>query len=91
MTSKQALKRLKQETSPTTYCTDFDKDKCIAVIENDLQVLEILKKYKVNIYNDIYSFDKYETYEYIQRKYTIKEYMNNAEWSMVREWAKNDK
>lgn len=40
MTSKEALKRLKQETAPATYMVDFDKDECIEVIRNELERLE---------------------------------------------------
>lgn len=45
MTSKEALKRLKQETVPVTYNADAYtfKDECIEVIQNDLDVLEIIK------------------------------------------------
>ena len=44
MTSKEALKRLWQETAPATYMKDFDKKECCDVIERDLEVLEILKR-----------------------------------------------
>jgi hypothetical protein len=40
MTSKEALKRLKQETAPATYMADFDKEKCIEIIKKDLDRLE---------------------------------------------------
>lgn len=40
MDSKEALKRLKQETAPATYMPDFDKDKCIEIIKKDLDRLE---------------------------------------------------
>lgn len=51
MNSKEALKRLKQETAPATYMVDFDKDECIEVIRKDLEILE---KYKnaIKIIND---------------------------------------
>lgn len=51
MNSKEALKRLKQETAPATYMVDFDKDECIEIIRNDLEQLE---KYKsaIKIIND---------------------------------------
>ena len=44
MNSKEALKRLKQETAPATYMPDFDKDKCIEIIQKDLDRLEKLEK-----------------------------------------------
>lgn len=46
MNSKEALKRLKQETAPATYMPDSDtfKEECIKVIEQDLDRLENLEK-----------------------------------------------
>lgn len=43
MTGKQALKRIRQETAPATYMTDFDKKECCDVIERDLEKLEQIK------------------------------------------------
>lgn len=48
MTSKEALKRLWQETAPATYMKDFDKKECCDVIERDLEMLEIVKKFLLN-------------------------------------------
>ena len=39
MTSKEALRRLWQETAPATYMPDFDKKECCDVIEKDLDAL----------------------------------------------------
>ena len=55
MTSKEALKRLKQETAPATYMPDSYtfKDECIEVIKQDLERLETLEKFvaiMVNVY-----------------------------------------
>lgn len=44
MTAKEALKRLKQETAPATYMPDFDKDKCIEIINQEFERLEALEK-----------------------------------------------
>ena len=44
MTSKEALKRLWQETAPATYMKDFDKKECCDVIERDLEILDIFGK-----------------------------------------------
>ena len=30
---EKALKRLKQETAPTTYCADFNKEECINALQ----------------------------------------------------------
>ena len=43
MTSKEALKRLWQETAPATYMKDFDKKECCDAIEKDLEKLEQIK------------------------------------------------
>lgn len=45
MTSKEAIKRLRQETCPCTYISDFDKEECLKIIEKDLEVLKIFKKH----------------------------------------------
>ena len=37
MTSKEALKRIRQETAPATYMADFDKNECCNIIEKDLE------------------------------------------------------
>lgn len=42
--SLKALKRIRQETCPSTYNIDFDKNACCNVIEYDLKVLEIIGK-----------------------------------------------
>lgn len=55
MTSKEALKRLKQETAPATYMADFDKDECIEVIRNDLERLDKLEN-AIKILNNNFRF-----------------------------------
>ena len=30
---QEALKRLKQETAPNTYCADFNKEECINILQ----------------------------------------------------------
>ena len=47
MTSKEAIKRLRQETAPATYMPDFDKEECLKTIEKDLNRLEKLERYLV--------------------------------------------
>lgn len=51
MTSKEALKRLKQETVPATYMPDSYtfKDDCIEVIKQDLDKLEQYKQLEEKI------------------------------------------
>ena len=49
MTGKKALKRLKQETAPATYMPDFDKDKCIEIINQDLDRLEKIDEANKNL------------------------------------------
>lgn len=45
MTSKEAIKRLRQETAPATYMPDFDKEECLQVVEARMDELE--KKIKL--------------------------------------------
>ena len=40
MTSKEAIKRLRQETAPATYMPDFDKEECLQVVEARMDELE---------------------------------------------------
>lgn len=37
MELKEAIKRIRQETAPCTYNTDFDKEECLKVIEDNLK------------------------------------------------------
>lgn len=41
---QEALKRLKQETAPNTYCADFDKEKCINTLQELVDLHEKIKK-----------------------------------------------
>lgn len=53
MTSKEALKRIRQETLPATYMADFDKNECCNIIEKDLEELEIIKKeFKIEVFEN---------------------------------------
>lgn len=52
MNGLEALKRIRQETAPNTYCKDFDKEECCNTIEKELKdgenykkALNVLKKY----------------------------------------------
>lgn len=44
MNGLEALKRIRQETAPNTYCKDFDKEECCNTIEKELKALEIIKR-----------------------------------------------
>lgn len=75
--SLEALKRLRQETAPATYIKDFDKKECCDVIERDLEMLDIVKKYLKNkslelgIEDIIICCENEEDYQ------KIKEWLNN--------------
>ena len=43
MNGLEALKRIRQETAPNTYCKDFDKNECCDIIEKELNALKIIK------------------------------------------------
>lgn len=44
MTFEEAIKRLRQETVPATYCPDFDKEECLKVIVKEHKAFEIIKE-----------------------------------------------
>ena len=56
---REALKRLKQETAPATYMPDFDKDKCIEIINQDLDRLDQLEKNYEKLKLDYLVVEKY--------------------------------
>ena len=60
MTSKEALKRLWQETAPATYMKDFNKKECCDVIERDLEMLEIVKKFLLNTTMTEQEYEKFK-------------------------------
>ncbi len=41
--AKDYIKRLRQETCPSTYCPDFDKDECLDYIESIVDAFEEIK------------------------------------------------
>lgn len=45
MEVNEAIKRLRQETAPATYMSDFDKEECLQVVEARIDELE--KKIKL--------------------------------------------
>ena len=51
MTSKESLRNLKQEILTPNYLTDYEKDECIDVIQQDLERLEKLEEnyYSLNV------------------------------------------
>ena len=67
MTSKESLRNLKQEILTPNYLTDYEKDECIDVIQQDLEYLEKLEEEYNNLkkgikifleYYDVYLFDE---------------------------------
>lgn len=54
----------------------------------DLEVLDILKKKKVNIYDEIYGNETYEEYMFcrIERPSNLTE----KEWLLLKEWLNSD-
>ena len=45
---QEALKRLKQETIPNTYCEDFDKEECINILQELVDKETPKKLIKIN-------------------------------------------
>ena len=67
MTSKESLRNLKQEILTPNFLTDYEKDECIDVIQQDLERLEKLEEEYNNLkkgikifleYYDVYLFDE---------------------------------
>jgi len=79
MTSKEAIKRLRQETAPVTYMADFDKEECLKVIEKDLEVLEIIKK----------GFSKNFLAERLKDAY-LRDDLNDEDYDKIKEWLENE-
>lgn len=94
MTSKEALKRLWQETCPATYMKDFNKKECCDAIERDLeklaQALKILDIFKrklvIEIGKDLVNLkeDKEQKYDYTCI------IVNQQERELLKEWLEND-
>lgn len=66
MTSKEAIKRLRQETAPATYMPDFDKEECLKIIEKELEELEQYRKVMIppirKLMKDLDRLEKLERY-----------------------------
>ena len=66
MTSKEAIKRLRQETAPATYMPDFDKEECLKIIEKDLEELEKYRRVFIppvqKLITDLDRLEKLERY-----------------------------
>ena len=88
MTSKEALKRLWQETAPATYMKDFDKKECCDAIERDLEVLDILKRIV-----KIVDYSKQPTTSLDDQLFILSggEIKNVEDYDKIKEWLENDK
>lgn len=69
MNGLEALKRIRQETAPNTYCKDFDKEECCNTIERELKdgekykkALEIINKKTYLDFISIREADNYDEY-----------------------------
>ena len=96
MNSKECLKRLKQETCPATYMPDFDKDKCIEVIEKDLdrleklkKVIEILKNKKV-VVGRLFDTKSSEQYNMPFEDNYEECCLTQEEYDLLKEWLNNE-
>lgn len=102
MTSKEALKRLWQETAPATYMKDFDKKECCDVIERDLEklarALKILDVFKREIFIDTevqHTFSNDKKMIFIkeseeENKDIVSMQVSEEERLLIKEWLNND-
>lgn len=93
--SKQALKRIRQETCPATYMQDFDKKECCDIIERDLDILAILKKHIVGVAkNEEDGFTEHyiKLVDDVEQGYDfIYIYVSEREYNKVKEWLNKEK
>jgi hypothetical protein len=92
---KEAIKRLRQETCPATYMPDFDKEKCLQVIEKSLQYKslaercwEIVKAKRVSI---VYLEDSQDVEQYNEFAFQTNGYasqLTKAEFETLKEGLK---
>ncbi len=92
---KEALKRLRQETCPATYMPDFDKEKCLQVIEKAIQhkslaeqCWEIVKAKKVSIVYLEDSLDVEQYNEFAFQTYGYASQLTEAEFQTLKEEMK---
>lgn len=90
MTSKEAIKRLRQETTPNTYMPDFDKEECLKVIETDLEILEILSKNKLLDLGLLYDYDISEYEDYYDDTAKTTNELSYDEFVKLKEWQDNE-
>lgn len=86
MNGLEALKRIRQETAPNTYCKDFDKEECCNTIEKELKALEIIKRKGIDL-DEFNRHDKACTYN----AHTTKCYcigLTNEEFDLLKEVLK---
>ena len=102
MTSKESLRNLKQEILTPNYLTDYEKDECIDVIQQDIEYLEKLEKEYNNLkkgikifleYYDVYLFDEDGLGSCEIGVATIGEdfYISKEKYLLLKEVFKNDK
>ena len=98
MTSKEALKRIKDDNEINYLTTKHNNEKdkynyleLLKIIEKDLKLLEVLKK-KMIIDTDYYdSDDGCEEFEYIAYNGQPLNIENKQEYDLLKEWLENDK
>lgn len=85
MKSRVALKRLWQETAPATYMQDFDKKECCDIIERDLEILDILKKF-ITVDRGVANIP------FVKLNIGVGcEMISEEEYAKLKEWLENDK
>jgi hypothetical protein len=88
MTFEKAIKRLRQETAPATYCPDFDKEECLKVFEKEHKALEIIKKTK-NIKTSFYENGSGKHYK-LEFDITKNQTITEQEYDLLKEILNDD-
>lgn len=79
----EALKRIRQETCPSTYNVDFDKNDCCNIIEKELKVLWIIKEKRVDIFRITQCHNVHDYNECVYWNYT---YLTKEEFDTLKRW-----
>lgn len=91
MTSKEAIKKLKEELAPVSYMRDFDKEECLEVIEKELKAFDIIKKKKLDTLYLRNCFVVKDGLEKYNACFKVGYKLKQEEFDFLKEMLKSDK